>query len=393
MLSASFAVFLAELGTKVLVVDVDRATHGLTLLYLREVNRHRESCDDAPAGGRSVGADAKTPMGVFDGATFEHGRDVVRLPSGVDLLPATFDFSRDVQDDLKRDIGAVLGEIVAMARSVGYDYVFLDAQAGADANSRAAMNKRLCDAVAIVTEYDPLSAAGVERLKATMRDELDYMSAWVLVNKMLPEFANTYRDFLEFAHYLSPIPWDADVVRAYARRSIPLDVKYGNAFTLAVMQTLRRFLGDEMAERIDSWAEGRASQIRQPIEQQYTDAESELTRLLRERTSRGIWERMAPLATAVFVALPLASWYFLEPVVEVGVFRGMVVASLAGMATLAIVWLIRFRSNSSAEREVANARLSRQIGIVEERLTRLEVLRKGDLPALVAGRTHAEHGG
>ena len=227
------------------MVDVDNATHGLTLLHLNEVNRHMEVTTD----------DGATPVGLFDGQTFSHERDVVTLPNQVGLVPATFDFRIDAAPP-DFDLQDALRAVIAFARSSDYGYVFLDAQAGADSYSRIAMSKNICDKVIIVTEYDPLSAAGVERLKAIMQDDLGYARTWVLVNKMLPDFADSYSDFLEVVRYLSPIPWDADVVRAYAKRSLPLELNYGNSFTLAVMQTLKRLLGSELAGRIDAWAKG-----------------------------------------------------------------------------------------------------------------------------------------
>src|ERR1700734_2983203 len=46
-----------------------------------------------------------------------------------------------------------------------YDYILLDAQAGSDHYAAVAMSKRVSDVVVLVAEYDPMSAAGIERLK------------------------------------------------------------------------------------------------------------------------------------------------------------------------------------------------------------------------------------
>src|SRR5207244_1355802 len=132
-------------------------------------------------------------------------------------------------------------------------YIFLDAQAGADPFAHVAMSKGVSHEVIIVSEYDPLSAAGVERLKGLFREDLTYDRTWVLLNKMLPDFVQSFSDFMEVAKYASPMPWDADVVRAYARRRLALDAEKGNDFTLAVMQTLKSILGPDIETDLDIW--------------------------------------------------------------------------------------------------------------------------------------------
>ena len=124
LLCSSFAAFLAELGKKVLMVDVDVATHGLTLFYLDEVNDHKKTiCEDH---GR--------PNGLFDEESFLSDRDTIHLANKVDLLPATFYFQ--IREAIpETQLRSALQEIVNQAKG-NYDYILLDAQAGADVFSR-----------------------------------------------------------------------------------------------------------------------------------------------------------------------------------------------------------------------------------------------------------------
>ena len=205
---------------------------------------------------------------------------------------------------------------------------------------------------------------------------------------MLPDFADVYSDFFEISRYLSPIPWDADVVRAYARRSLPLELSHGNAFTLAVMQTLKRLLGEDTSKLIDEWAEGRAAQIREPLEQQYVEAETELENLLREKAER---ERLTALRRVSYtalattmVALPLGLFFGNSGLsISNAVFVGGLVISLF---VTVYFWRLSTMRDGFVARRIADARFSRQIAILEERLGRLEVLRKADLQTLVRGR-------
>ena len=380
VLCASFAAFLSDLGKKVLVVDVDAATNGLTLLYLSEVNSHRHSIAAAYAG--------RAPCGIFEPADFSWDIDVVRLPNGVSLIPATFAFSIKTTTSAT-SLRPALEKLIESARE-RFDFILLDAQAGADTYSRAAMSTDISHEVVIVSEYDPLSAAGIERMKALLAKELSYARTWILLNKMLPEFVSAFSEFLEVSKYLTPIPWDGDVVRACARRRIPLDLQHGNQFTLAVMQSLKRLLGEGSATEIEEWAEGRASSIREPIEQQYKDAERELKGLLEHkvflerRSTAAKLRRVVPLAAlAVAMSTTISGAALLREATPVSARSILVLLGcLAGMLPLVfLTW--RGVGPRSAEREVEEARFSRRLSIVEDRLKKLEVLRNADLQTLV----------
>lgn len=384
ILCASFAAFLADLGKKVLIIDLDAATHGLTLLYLNEVNSYREEIATNNAGDR--------PHGIFDwGDASPRVKDFIPLPNGVSLLPATLSFSAkkrtpNAEAHLTMSLNMVLGWAKGQ-----FDYVLLDAQAGTDEYAQIAMSKEISHEVVIVSEYDPLSAAGIERLKAVLRDDLLYSRTWVLLNKLLPDFTATFSEFLEVSKYLTPIPWDPDVVRAYARRQLPLDLNYGNPFTLAVMQTLKKLLGDTVASEIDEWAKNRASNIREPIENQYQDAEKELSGLLEEkfflenqsfrrRLMRIFMVSIIPI-TLIIIAATLTKYDFLHksyplPYAIIMIIGGVTV--LTGFfLSMTKTWAI------STGQKVEEARFARQLNIVEDRLNKLEVLRKADLETLV----------
>lgn len=381
VLCASFAAFLVELGKKVLILDVDVATHGLTLMYLNEVNSRKEDGDSHQNNLH--------PKGLFDGEGFSWEKDVLQLPNNVHLVPATYSFN--IKESAPTiDLGSMLRQILDEAKQK-YDYVFLDAQAGLDKYSRIAMNKKISHEVVIVSEYDPLSAAGVERLKMMMGDNLQYARTWVLLNKMLPDFVNTFSDFMEISKYLTPIPWDPDVVRAYARRRLPLDLAYGNSFTLAIMQTLKRLLGLEISSEIDQWADGRASNIREPIEDQYRDSENELKGLMEQKmymdkriaTRRFMW--MAPIATIFVTMLSTLFLYKANGFPDTSNPSKIISIVAIILAFMLMVGLLNMTKlwDKSAERKVEESRFMRQLNIVEDRLERLEILRKADLKTLI----------
>src|SRR5262249_14495732 len=150
-------------------------------------------------------------------------------------------------------------DTVAMARPK-YDVVFIDAQAGADDFAREAMDPAVSDTVVLVSEYDPVSAAGVERLKALFPDSLTYSRTWILLNKGLPEYAESFSVSRESARSGRPIRWSAGVVRASARRSLALDFRRG-VHPLAVTKTLRTLLPDDLAADLDAWLEQQSTLV------------------------------------------------------------------------------------------------------------------------------------
>lgn len=267
VLTATFATFLHALGKKVLIIDTDASTNGLTLMYLKEVMLQSEHAI----------AENRKPSGTYEVNDAYFTPELVRLPNGVHLIPATYSFINTEEISLN-SFTESLKWILKFTNSE-YDYIFLDAQAGSDNYAHVAMRKDISNEVVIVSEYDPLSAAGIERLKALFREDLTYNRTWVLLNKMLPDFVQSFSDFLEVAKYLSPIPWDAEVVKAYARRKLALDLEYGNEFTLAILQTIKVLLGDEIKNEIDDWVENKSAIIREPIQTQYQDAKIQLENL------------------------------------------------------------------------------------------------------------------
>lgn len=268
--TATLGTFLSKVGKRVLLIDCDEGTHGLTLMYLKEVNEFRKTAKNEISGiferFHNLSPDAVQAS-------------IVNVSDNLDLMPAKHSFA-DARDDLESGYFENLHAVVEYARK-NYDYIFLDAQAGISDASRLAMSPQISDTVVLVSEYDPMSNAGVERMKAQLPSELDVSRTWVLLNKLLPEFVAKFSEFLSVARFLPPIPWTADVVRAYSRRKLALDFQGGNQFTLAVLAILRELLFDDSVADLENWVEQQAERLREPISEQIRDAEHLLDELER----------------------------------------------------------------------------------------------------------------
>ncbi|WP_321870879.1 MinD/ParA family ATP-binding protein [Paraburkholderia tropica] len=390
-LTATLGAFLSQLNKKVLVVDADSATNGLTLLYIKEVRVTAEL----------VRSSARKPSGLFDAISTGRTCDVVELGPQFHMIPASYSLQvadlvpgESTLEKFRSLIGSYRNE---------YDYILIDAQAGSDEVSTIVMSRRVSNEVVIVSEYDPMSAAGVERLKALLRDDLTYDRTWVLLNKMLPEFVKTFSDFLEVAKYLSPIPWDAEVVRAYARRRLAIDSETGNEYTLSIMQVLKGLCGDSIHGELNDWLNSRAAIIRQPIEMQYRDAEQELSYILLNKSRTARRNLMSRVMAGSLLSAGLAVGGFLiwrsgvslnlwdgghSSVIPIGVaVAATVVTMVAGMD---LPRLIRTTgAKSGVESQLQEARFDRQLEVLQEKLKRLEVLRTLDPEGLLQYRSRS----
>jgi septum site-determining protein MinD len=380
-LTASVGALLSALGKRVLLIDTDAATNGLTLLYIKEVLAKQ---DRAAQEGTVV-------RGLFEVDGPESSG--FKLPTGVTLIPATYDFV-NTEGYPPETLEARLVSTLKKSRE-DYDYILLDAQAGSDPYACIAMSKRVSDVVVLVAEYDPMSAAGLERLKGLLRDDLTYSRTWILLNKILPEFAKNFSDFLEIARYLSPIPWDAEVVRAYARRRLALDTENGNAFTIGVLQTVRGLLGEEIENEIKLWTETRAEAIRQPINVQYSDLEQELGVILEEK-DRARTEMALADRKRTWLQLSVGAFVLSVLGLVIGIGRSSIsnmfgrsevllsilfvtLGTWAGLTALLAKLLVPHYTGS----RLSEAKLERRRAVIEDQLKKLEVLRAADPESLL----------
>ncbi|GGI50818.1 hypothetical protein GCM10011425_20300 [Mucilaginibacter galii] len=387
ILTATFASFLTALGKKVIVIDTDASTNGLTLMYLKEVLLTEEVFI-----GKS-----KQPLGTFEFDATKHSPDyigLVTLPNGVLFLPAAFRFTNTEAANLEQ-FRSTLKNLIHIYSKYA-DYIFLDAQAGSDNFAAVSMSRNISDQVIIVSEYDPLSAAGIERLKALFREDLNYGRTWILLNKMLPDFVQSFSSFLEVAKYLSPVPWDADVVRSYAKKKLALDMENGNDFTLSIVQTMRGLLGDEIEKEVSSWLSEKSASLREPIDIQINDLKTNLEMLQKQKLEaqklsyrKSMFSNISNMAIVVVAfgtAVTFATKFLTKfDTTERVIVLGMVTTALIGLIISIISKSLEFRASKN---ELDDEKISSHMNSMISRLDKLESLRSGSIEALIkANRT------
>ena len=377
IITANIASFLTGIGKKCLIIDCDAATHGMSLLYITDISNFSDE-------NRKGLFDFSNPEEITE--KFED--NLVTVENGVALLPATYRFTTNFDPESKAEKG-ILKHIVEIMRPQ-YDFIFLDAQAGSDMYSRIAVNEQISDEVIIVSEYDPLSSAGVERLKQVVGEDLSFARTWILLNKMLPEFVEKFSEFLSVTKYLPPIPWNAKVVRAYAKRELALDLERGNEFTLAIMGTIKVLMGKSIDSDLNLWLQNRTYTLREPLEEQYKDAEMELISAFEaknrlERRNRFNLLLKVYMGAGVGIAAITFGLSDLTSVLRVNnpfSEMMMVVFSLLLMLPV-LLWASSFwMGRKTAE----SARYDRIITTLEEKLKQLEALRSADYETIVKGK-------
>jgi cellulose biosynthesis protein BcsQ len=354
-LTAAFGTVLAAIGKRVLLIDTDAATNGLSLFYLHKV----------------VDRDLRNDnVGLFESRMPNSSPEPLSIGEGLDLIPTTYRFQNTETVSFERYESA-LRATLAVYRSQ-YDYIFIDTQAGSDQFARAALNPRISDDVVIVSEYDPMSAAGIERLKALFREELDFRRTWILLNKLLPDYVKSFSEFLEVAKYLTPIPWNADVVRSYARQTLALDLVDGNEYTLAVVRALTRLIGEEDGERLEAWLSARVGSVRKSLEDRIEELQA-MTSVLREEQLQYRRRRVLPRMLVIVAAA----------MTTVGISLAFTITAkqssteyvLAGLAVALTGVLTAYASTNLGSASEEDTRLKAKLGQLESETARLQMLR------------------
>ena len=279
ILTATISDFLAKLGKKVLIIDADGSTNGLSLFYLNDlIDKKREKNNEL--------------RGIFESNYNYSLETTIQLDTNVSFIPATFQFNNTDCYDANAFKNHLVETINTIRKNSDFDYILIDCQAGSDIHSEMVIDDKISDEIIIVSEYDPISAAGIERMKGLFGKQLTYERTWVLLNKVLPEFAELNEDFLEISRYLPPIIWDSEVVKRYARKEIALDFENGNEYTLSIIKLLRTLFDKNLKEDLTAWLNKKSEIVKKPIYEEYKKIKMELDSYTNKEKISIIWSSL-----------------------------------------------------------------------------------------------------
>jgi cellulose biosynthesis protein BcsQ len=363
--AASIAKLLGALKKRVLLIDVDAATNGLTLFYLHnvvDIKRSRKE-ENLPA------------LGIFE-CLQDQLPTPCKLDDYTDLVPAAYSPPRGIisEEVFKEVLSKTIKTYTGKQGSDKCDYIFLDAQAGSDTYAKIAIEN--ADETVIVTEYDPVSMEGVERLKVLFSDIMPYEKTWILFNKILPQFANQLRDSLGVFRHLSPIHLDLKVMLAMANRRLAIDTEKGNVYTLAIMETASSLLGEEIQKAIDNWKQQKEEIIRTPVKAQMEEARKQIDAMeksLSDLTYRSADLRRLPqsFATTALIFL-LATIAFLVTIwIFLGIETNLLVTFVGATVSATSAGLLYGFSRLSRSSRKKEKDLSMEMKILDRRLDEL----------------------
>lgn len=372
IITATIADFLGKLGKKVLIIDSDGSTNGMTLFYLKEIKDHsakNEKC-----------------FGILEDSFDINTVSYTQISDEVFLLPATYEFINTDSfnvSSFEHNLSSLV-KYYKENNEITFDYILIDCQAGTDIHSEIAIKDTISDEIIINSEFDPISAAGIERLKGLFHKELNYNRAWVLLNKVLPEFASTSDDFLEIAKYLPPIIWTAEVVKKYARKELALDFEIGNEFTLNIVKVLKVLFGKEIKLPLDKWLNSREEIIKKPIYDEYLRIQDEYNEMQKSEKA-GLYSSIIPLTMSItaIVTILISIFVFQKDInfadsffSKNSIWISGTLAFMFGITSISALRIISKRKQLSTINEVRKE-------ILKDRLKELEKLKHSDIEIIL----------
>jgi cellulose biosynthesis protein BcsQ len=210
---------LAAAGFRVLMVDADAATHGMTHYF-------------APSLHPGL-------SGLFE-SDLPHSVDHVTLSD--EGYSGRLDFIPSVSFSKKPQIGSEESKIAALqlfnfmqaSDPEKYDFVLIDCQAGISPVTLNAV--KFATHTVIVTEADPVSIGAVTELRQAIAT-VSEGEIYGLVSKAFPDedsYFEALTDYIRDIRFLGILPHDTDVRKAFFRREVPIRLSDPGPFAIAL---------------------------------------------------------------------------------------------------------------------------------------------------------------
>jgi cellulose biosynthesis protein BcsQ len=282
-LIVSMGKVLALMGYKVLLVDSDLITHGMTFLLgfdsktaglLECYNNYKKYAwenykDQEEKAAKIVDEFVEK---------FERGW-TCKIGENLHFMQSTSIPSRKYSQQVSSE-----SDVIAMflerflnwfRKSKEYDFILIDTQAGSVDTTRTTVS--VSDKVVTVMEPDPVATYATENVIGELGDVLPRDSFYV-INKLSVEEASAYEaleNFLKILRHLPPVPFDFEVRRAFMVRQIPVDEKKPSAFLFGVIRMTRDLL-PSVSEDLDRFEKALETKIILPIKEKMIVIEKEL---------------------------------------------------------------------------------------------------------------------
>ena len=276
ILCSSIAMYLSRLGYKVLLIDGDVSTQGMTILFDSEKREAMKAFDInkiTPFGLFEFIPKSKTNgsfTSVPDQQITYHTFELLSSP-GVDVLPTTYsfipsgddekmrEFMDKFEDGLKFLLQKHINPVTKQTNLENYDYIIFDAEAGLDVFSIPLFNPNVSGKLIFVSEFDPQSITAIKSMVKYSIQSFSRENIFVVFNKLPPVLIGLYRKEF-FANLrvgeIMPIPWLEEVVLANAESQLLFKEGKFSLFFVEVVQSISCWMDvwmdDEAKEKKNS---------------------------------------------------------------------------------------------------------------------------------------------
>jgi cellulose biosynthesis protein BcsQ len=230
VIGLSVAKVLSKIGIKVLLVDLDIATHGATYFFETELENSDEYISS---------------VSDFFGRR-EREFSVLKTKDGFDFLPSTTNLNlskNHPNDNFPEEFQFELIHYLKM-RSKDYSVIIFDCQAGYSRLVEIAAQES--SRSLLIMEADAVSSSALRVLFLQIGEYLKSNRTWQLINKLTEDERKVYEKVIggTFFNNLPPIPFDWEVRAAFSTSNIPDVTSKGSAFGLGVLRVMKTIFPD-----------------------------------------------------------------------------------------------------------------------------------------------------
>jgi cellulose biosynthesis protein BcsQ len=273
VIACSIAEVISKLDKKVLLIDCDLATSGLSYFYIDEIEENTSKtlygiCSTYNNDTKISSANSKIREISDPNKAFYRIKDnFYFLPSISSLSNEnTLDEGFNHRDDiLPESISKTLYDLIKK-NPYGFDYIIFDLQAGYTNLTSFFVDYSTIGV--IILEADPISMWAVKNLERKLFSSgIKNVKIFYLINKLFTEEASQYKlisNYLVSIQHLPPIEFDFSVRQAFAQRKVPIDFSKPSRFDVSLIRIIP-FLFPELRTSTDSLIENIKSALLEPL--------------------------------------------------------------------------------------------------------------------------------
>lgn len=371
----STAFLLSKIGYKVVVVDLDLATHGASYFFRNKLQEGylglTEGLKQAPERRLPITKEYFVP--VADNFWF------VSSKTQLDIMSTPMDafHNQEIQRRFKKTFDRIMNH---SHHEIGAQFVLLDGQAGATQTVEFAVG--CSDKAVIVLEPDNISCDAADALRFQFRDKLPHFKG-LLLNKVDVEDAETYKRLsgtLGGLNHFPPLPFDRGMRDRLGRREIPVSLDEPSTFLFALVKTLQAMIPevrDELRDLEDNKVNAMVSKyetgLREATERrQILEAQIEqLSNQLARQTTIGALGSLLAGVLAASLGIIFALFIALGTEISVGIVAA-VILTVGGVAIAQYGMIARRVRERIAKLNSTRDRREKELSDTQDEIRRFE---------------------